>query len=167
MALNLYLRSSPNEPATFIFHRIHWGAGGNFLEPTPPGQAFGTPAPISVPQSSKAVRWIGVVIGMTIFAGLLLYHVAVFVPRPPPTYGTAPPPEYQATILALGIASMALLDFASGLSVAIAWIVGTSKADIAEATRRGVFTFAIAFFVAWLVISTFAVQALASLIRFG
>ena len=113
------------------------------------------------------VKLLGLVIGIAIFLGLLMYHAAVLVPRPTPPYSTPPPSSYQSMVLGLGLGSMALLDFAAGLSVSIAWIVAASRSELSDSPRRGIFAFATAFLVAWLVMSSFVVQVLAGLIRYG
>ena len=106
-------------------------------------------------------------IGITIIVGLILVHVALLIPRPSSPYPTAPPLSYQTAVMALGIAGMAIVDLAIGLSVAVALSQSVSRPEMSEAARRGMFLFATAFLVAWLVMGTFLVQFLASTIRYG
>lgn len=125
---------------------------------------MGYPPPRGTPLISTILA---VVVGIAIFVGLLLVHVALLIPRPASPYSTPPPQSYQLTVMALGMTGMAIVDLAIGLAVAVALYQSVSRPEMSEAARRGTFLFATAFLVAWLVMGTFLAQALASLIRYG
>jgi len=106
-------------------------------------------------------------IGIAVAVGLILVHAATLVPRPPPSYGTPPPPQYQAIVTALGMAGLTVVDLAVGLSIGMALHRGLSRAETSEVARRGMFLFATGFLIAWLVMSMFAVLWLSNLIRYA
>ncbi|MGQ0798423.1 MAG: hypothetical protein ACT4OI_11270 [Methanobacteriota archaeon] len=106
-----------------------------------------------------------VVMGVAIFAGLLAYHSIFFIPAP----SSSPPPgsvqAYVILVRGLGFASAALLDFAAGFSVTLAWL-SASRDATPETTRRGLMGFSMVFVAVWLIVSTFLFTVFRSFIFF-
>lgn len=133
--------------------------------PAPPAapQTWYPPTPVPVaprpPLPVNAVMsLLGMVIGILLFVGLVTYH-AIFLIPPPPS-GFQPPSNpaitaYVNTVRTLGWVSVVAMDLAVAMSVMIAWFIGAIKGEVAESTRRGVFTFASIFLAIWIVFSFF------------
>ncbi len=115
------------------------------------------------------VAFLGVVIGILVFGGLLAVHAVYLIPVPcTSTFGCTPPtPDvaaYANTIRTLAWISVGALDIAAGLSVALAFIVAL-RPEIPESTRRSVFTFATVFTSVWAV-GGFLILSLLGIVRY-
>jgi hypothetical protein len=133
----------------------------------PPPQA---PVPPRTGISVNAViSLVGLFLGVLIFTGLLTFHAVFLIPLPPPFQSPTDPDviAYRDTVRTLGWVSIIAMDLAVALTVMTAWLVGGLKADLSEATRRGIFTFATVFLVVWLAFSFFAYAIFRSFIPFG
>lgn len=92
----------------------------------------------------------GVLIGILLFVGLLSIHAAVLIPRP----GSTPTSDYTNLIRTLGWTSLVAMDLAVSLTVTLAWVVGVTRREVPEASRRGIFIFATVFLVIWLIVAS-------------
>ena len=139
----------------------------------PPAQAPGFPpaaVPTAIPReafvSHVLVIIAGAVIGIALFTGLVAYH-AVFLIQIPG--GITPSPEvaaYRETVRLLGWISVVAMDLAVSFTVTIAWIVGASRSEVPESTRRGIFIFATVFLAVWIVFSFAAYSIFRAIIGF-
>ena len=116
----------------------------------PPARRGGVISPNSL------VLVVGLFIGLLIFAGTLSFHATLLIPVP--CTGCTPTTDpaliaYRDTIRVLAWVSVVTMDLAVSFSVAMAWIVGGSRGELSEGTRRGIFLFATVFLVVWLVFS--------------
>lgn len=119
---------------------------------------------------STVISLVGLLLGVLIFTGMLTFHAVFLLPLPSSPFQPPTNPDviaYRDTVRTLGWISIIAMDLAVALSVMIAWLVGGLKADIPEASRRGIFVFATVFLVIWLVFSSFAYAIFRSLIPFG
>lgn len=113
---------------------------------------------------------IGVFLGVLIFTGLLSYHAVFLLPLPNPSFPYSTDPAviaYRDTVRTLGWISIIAMDLAVALSVMMAWILGGVKGDLSEGTRRGMFVFATAFLIGWLIFSFLAYTIFRGLLLFG
>ena len=120
--------------------------------------------------ANTLVLLIGLFMGALIFAGTLSFHAALLIPVPCPQCSPSSDPAiiaYRDTIRILGWVSVIAMDMAVSLAVAMAWIVGGSKSEISDGTRRGVFIFATVFLAVWLLFSWTAYTIFRVLIPFG
>jgi len=116
------------------------------------------------------VLLMGLFLGALIFAGTVSFHAALLIPIPCPQCQPTTDPAiiaYRDTIRILGWVSVIAMDMAVSLAVAMAWIVGGSKGEISDGTRRGVFIFATVFLAVWLLFSWTAYTIFRSLIPFA
>ncbi len=90
----------------------------------------------------------GMLISILLFVGLLALHAAFLIPPP----GSPPPNDYTTLIRTLGWTTFVAMDLAVSLAVMLAWAVGATTADVADAARRGIFIFATVFLAIWLII---------------
>lgn len=117
---------------------------------------------------------VGLLLGILVFAGFLSFHALYLVPAPCTgtyPYGTCPastPQEvaYSNAVHALAWAGVTILDLAVGLSVALAFIVGT-RTDVPESTRRSIFLFATVYLGVWTVLAILLVPSLLSFVRYA
>lgn len=121
--------------------------------------------------ASTLILVLGLLIGGLVFAGTVSFHAAILYP-PPPCTGCPPITDpsliaYRNTIRTLGWVSVIAMDLAVSAAVAMAWIVGGSRAEIPEGTRRGIFIFATVFLTVWILFSFFAYTFFRALIPFG
>jgi len=103
----------------------------------------------------------GIILAGLIFVGLLSYHALFLIP--PPGSGTVTDPAtiaYLNTLRILGWSFAVAMDLAAALSVGFAWIIGISKVEVGEGTRRGMYIFATVFLVVWLIVSTLPFQVI-------
>lgn len=117
---------------------------------------------------NAVISLVGLVLGVLIFTGLLTFHAVFLIPLP--SFQSPTDPDviaYRDTIRALGWVSIIAMDLAVALTIMAAWLVGSLKSELPEATRRGIFTFATVFLVVWLAFSFFAYTIFRSLIPFG
>jgi hypothetical protein len=114
----------------------------------------------------------GVILGVALFAGLFAYH-AIFLIPVPCTSGSCGPPSpdlqaYSATLHILAWVAFGVIDAAVAVAVTAAFIVGASRGAVSEGVRHGLFIYASAFTLAWIVFSTFLMSlALSTVFRFG
>lgn len=106
---------------------------------------------------SSTLAFLGALLGMLIFVGLIAFHSA-YLTAPPPGFGSPPSTDpdvvnYRNLVRALGWVSAIAMDLAVALAVAFAFLVGTSGADVPEGTRRGLYIFATVFLVLWILFS--------------
>jgi len=92
----------------------------------------------------------GVVIGVLVFVGLLSLHAVFLIPPP----GSAPPSDYTNLIRTLGWTAVVSMDLAVSLTVMLAWVVGASRSDVPDASRRGIFIFATVFLAIWIIVAS-------------
>ncbi len=104
---------------------------------------------------------VGILLTVLIFTGMISYHAALLIPPPGSSPGTDPATiAYVDTIRILGWSFAVAMDLAVALSVGLAWIVGTSKMEVADGARRGMYIFATVFLVVWLIVSAVPLQVL-------
>src|SRR5207245_7484076 len=106
---------------------------------------------------NRSVLVVGLFTGLLIFAESLSFHATLLIPVP--CTGCTPTTDpaliaYRDTIRILAWVSVVTMDLAVSFSVAMAWIVGGSRGELSEGTRRGIFLFATVFLVVWLVFSS-------------
>lgn len=148
---------------------------GDVVEPAPPAAPQPWYPPVEPPaprrpglSANAFVPLIGVFLGVLIFTGMVSFHAVFLIPIPtsfPPSTDPAII-DYRNTVRTLGWVSIVAMDLAVALSVMIAWIMGSVKGDLSEATRRGMFVFATSFLIVWLIFSFFAYTIFRSLIPF-
>ncbi len=137
-------------------------------ESLPPGPS--RPYRRRVPPFERRMFLVGIILGILVFVGFLSFHALFLVPYPC-TSGTgcsAPSPEvasYDAVIQALAWIGMGALDAAVGLSVALAFILG-SRSDVPETTRRSVFVFATVLVTAWAVVGLIFIPLFNGFLRY-
>lgn len=150
------------------------GAGDSALSTPPDGPAPGYSYPVPSPPRERLstnpfVLIVAVVIGVLLFTGLASFHAVFLIPSPCP--GCSPPDasivEYRNTIRILGWTSVVAMDLAVSMTVTLALIVGGSKGDIPETTRRALFAFATVFLTAWLIFSWLSYSLLRAIVPFG
>jgi hypothetical protein len=96
----------------------------------------------------------GIVLGALVFIGTFALHAVFLIPSPNAPAPTDPATiAYRETVRILAWTSAAAMDLALAFSLTIAWVVGASKGDISDGTKRGVFIFATVFLAVWLVFS--------------
>lgn len=104
--------------------------------------------------SEVLLTFVGVLIGVLVFGGLLAVHAIYLIPFPCTTVGCpTPTPDqvsYANIVGPLAWISIIALDAAAGLSVALAFVLG-GREEIPESTRRSVFLFSTVFAAAWIV----------------
>lgn len=111
------------------------------------------------PWSNVILSLFGIVLAGLIFVGLLSYHAIFLIPPPGSSAGTDPATiAYINTLRILGWSFAVAMDLAVALSVGFAWIIGVSKMDVGDGTRRGVYIFATVFLVVWLFVSALPLQ---------
>jgi len=108
------------------------------------------------------------VIGTLITVGLLAIH-AIYLIAPTCTGFGCPTPTAdqlaaQNLVRALAWVFAIAMDLAVGLSVSLAFMIGGTKSELPEATKRGVYTFAIVFLAVWLVFGTSALSSVLSIL---
>src|SRR2546426_12563860 len=92
----------------------------------------------------------GVLTGFLVFVGLLSLHAAFLLPPP----GRSPPSDYTNLIRTLGWTAVVSMDLAVSLTVMLAWVVGASRSDVPDASRRGIFIFATVFLAIWIIVAS-------------
>jgi len=85
-----------------------------------------------------------------VFVGLLSLHAAFLIPPP----GSSPPSDYTNLIRTLGWTAVVSMDLAVSLTVMLAWVVGASRSDVPDASRRGIFIFATVFLAIWIIVAS-------------
>jgi len=124
-----------------------------------------------MPSGENLLGFFGVLISILITAGFLAYHAMwLTMSQCAVAYGGCPyltPDQmtYQTTLYGLGLLFLVAFDLAVGLSVALAFLAAT-RSDIAESTRRSLVMFAAIFLGVWLLVGTFWVPSLVSVIRY-
>ncbi len=143
--------------------------------PEPPVPETSPPSPSHpyrrrVPAFERMMFLVGIILGILVFTGFLSLHAMYLIPYPctSATGCSAPSPEvatYDAVILTLAWISVGALDAAVGLSVGLAFILG-SRGDLPETTRRSVFVFATVLVTAWTVLSFLFFPLLGGFLRY-
>ena len=101
---------------------------------------------------------IGVLLSILIFMGLIAFHSVYLIPAPSGSGFPGPSTDpdvinYRNLIRTLGWIAAIAMDLAVALAVGFAFLVGASAADVSDGTRRGLYIFATAFLVVWIVFS--------------
>lgn len=127
------------------------------------------PPPRTGISASALIPLVGLFIGLLIFTGLLSFHAVFLIPVPTQFPPSTDPSviAYRDTVRTLGWVSVIAMDLAVALSVMIAWMLGAIKADLSDAARRGMFGFATAFLISWVIFSFFAYSIFRSILPFG
>jgi hypothetical protein len=138
---------------------------------SPPMMSPGStpPYPVRRVPSETLMVFSGALLGILVFGGLLAVHAIYLVPVPcGSTFGCpTPTPDvaaYGSTLRGLAWVAIGALDFAAGLSVALAFILG-SRSEAPESTRRSVFLFATIFTPVW-VVGSFLLLTVLSIVRY-
>lgn len=139
----------------------------------PPPAAPGFP-PAAVPAARPREAYVshvlmiigGAFIGIALFTGLVSFHAAFLIPYPGNVNASPEVIAYRDALRLLGWISVIAMDLAVSFTVTIAWIVGGSKSEIPESTRRGIFIFATVFLAVWLVFSFSAYSFFRAVISF-
>ncbi len=138
------------------------------VSPSAAPEAYRPHAPRWFPSETLMVFG-GVLIGVLVFGGLLALHAIYLIPVPCNTaygyYCPQPTPDtatYGSIVRGLAWIGVGAVDVAAGLSVALAFVIG-SRPEIAENTRRSVFTFTAVFVASWILGSLLLLNYLAVL----
>ncbi len=131
----------------------------------PPSPVYGPPPQHPRPSMAENLAiFLGIVIGTLISVSLISFHAILLIA--PACTGFGCPTLTAAASLALSLAWVFVItmDLAVGLSVCLAFIVGGAKSELPEATKRGMYTFAVVFLAVWIVFGTSAISGVLSVL---
>lgn len=108
----------------------------------------------------------GVLVGVLVFGGLLAVHAIFLIPAPCTSFycpvATTDTTGYGTIVRGLAWIGIGALDAATGLSVALSFVIA-SRTEIPESTRRSIFVFTAVFVAAWILSSMLLLSYIAAL----